>query len=150
MRRGGHSVARTSPDRVLAHELDRFRRRFWDPNCVFINSERLSPNVCTPRVQLDRWVYGYRPAQDLESAAVLLASLKDLWAHPATTAEDRAAICRRLFAQIVYDTDAQAVKAIHLRGELAPLFAVLPAEVYTRSGSDGIRTRGLLRDRQAC
>ncbi len=34
------------PDRALAHELDRFRRRFWGHNCAFINSERLSPNVC--------------------------------------------------------------------------------------------------------
>ncbi len=54
------------------------------------------------------------------------------------------------FGRIAVDTDAGALKEAYLPAELAPLFAGFSGQVCTPSGSDGIRTRGLLRDRQAC
>lgn len=91
------------------------------------------------------------PAEvDLDAAGALLEDLTALWDHPASTAERRKGLCKRFFTSIVVDIDACRIKEIHLREGLNPLFAVLPEQVYTPSGSDGIRTRGLLRDRQAC
>jgi site-specific DNA recombinase len=87
---------------------------------------------------------------EVEKAWELLDSLRRVWGHTATSVEDRAAICRQLFSRVVVDLDGKAITEIHLREEFAPLFAALPAQVYTNGGTDGIRTRDLLRDRQAC
>jgi hypothetical protein len=89
------------------------------------------------------------PAEvDLDAAGALLERLTSLWEHPATTAEQRKEFCARLFTRVVADTEEGPLTALHLREELSPLFAVLPAQVYTPSGSDGIRTRDLLHDRK--
>ena len=108
---------------------------------------------------------------DLDAAAAMLENLQQLWAHQATTTEDKVMVARRLLESVVIDTDTDSIKEIHLQGELEPLFAVLPSQVslahsprlnlpstagthdsvmYTTCGTDGIRTRDLLRDRQAC
>ncbi len=108
---------------------------------------------------------------DLDTAAGVLENLQQLWVHPATTTEDKVAIARKLIESVLVDTDCDTIKEIHLQGELEPLFTVLPSQVYlahsprlnptstagthdgvmyTTCGTDGIRTRDLLRDRQAC
>jgi site-specific DNA recombinase len=104
------------------------------------------------RIELgDRLARLVVPAElDLDEAGALLEHLTALWLHPATTQEQRKGFCGRVFARVIVDTDSGLIKEIHLREGLATLFAVLPEQVYTPSGSDGIRTRGLLRDRQAC
>ena len=91
------------------------------------------------------------PAEvDLDLAATFLTDLRTLWESDAVTAEQRSDLCHRLFVRITCDTVAGRIREMHLPRELAPLFAVLPGQMHTSGGSDGIRTRGLLRDRQAC
>jgi hypothetical protein len=76
---------------------------------------------------------------DLDVAGALLEDLTSLWEHPSTTAEQRKGFCGRLFTRVIVDTDAVRIYEIHLREPLAPLFAVIPEQVHTPSGSDGIR-----------
>ena len=85
---------------------------------------------------------------DLEAAGAFLAALPALWKDAHSTQEQRAGLCARLLTRVVCDLDRGVITAIHLREELAPLFAVIPPQVHTPSGSDGIRTRDILRDRQ--
>jgi hypothetical protein len=74
---------------------------------------------------------------EVEKAWELLDSLQTVWGHAATSVEERAAICRQLFSGVVVDLDGKAITEIHLREEFAPLFAALPAQVYTNGGTDG-------------
>ena len=76
----------------------------------------------------------------------MLHGLDSLWA--VANPDERKAIAAELFDAIYCDLDRREIKAVELKKALHPLWNALPK--CTQSGSDGIRTRDLLRDRQAC
>jgi site-specific DNA recombinase len=85
----------------------------------------------------------------LAGLAGLLADVAAGW--NAATPEQRNRLARLLFEEIVIDDNR--VVAVKPRPELAGFFLLdcqTRAAMYRTCGTDGIRTRDLLRDRQAC
>jgi len=104
---------------------------------------------------------------DVDRAAALLRDLRAMWADAA--AEERRQIAHDLFEAVYCDLDGQTDYTVQLKSTLHILQSVLPKQtvtyksaepppksrtdsdaICTSSGTDGIRTRDLLRDRQAC
>jgi site-specific DNA recombinase len=81
---------------------------------------------------------------DIEAAIAQLDELTALWAE-ATPAE-RADILRGMFDAVAIDLDARQIVGVRPKKHNA---AVVSAAFY-KDGSDGIRTRGLRRDRATC
>lgn len=84
---------------------------------------------------------------DMEEIAARLANLGVLWRD--ATDEERAEIAAGLIDAVWVDLDGRRVLGIQPAIEFGMHSAALPT-MWAYSGTDGIRTRGLLRDRQAC
>ena len=78
-------------------------------------------------------------------AAALVTNLASLWAE--ANADQRRRLAAEIFIAVYCDLDARQVVALQMNRALLPLRSALPTSV-SWSGSDGIRTRDLLRDRQ--
>jgi len=101
------------------------------------------------KARIDAEVATLQPAKeevDLETAAHRLRHLKALWEH--ATPEERREVVQHLFTAVWCDLNGKRVVAVQLGRAFLSLRNALPK--CTQCGSDGIRTRGLLRDRQAC
>ena len=81
-----------------------------------------------------------------EHAATRLRDLAGLWEH--ATPEERRDLAGRMFEAIWCDLDGKRIIAVQMKRAFLPLKNALFG--LSECGSDGIRTRGLLRDRQAC
>jgi site-specific DNA recombinase len=86
-------------------------------------------------------------AVDVDHAAAQLANLKALWAD--ATEEERRTIVLGIVEAIWVDLDGNQVEAVQPKAWFYPLREAFPA-TWAFCGTDGIRTRDLLRDRQAC
>ncbi len=97
---------------------------------------------------------------DLDRAAALLEDMRTLWDE--ANREERREIVHALFEGVWVDLDTRRDFQVQLKSTLSCLESVLPKHTIangrtnsddatcTSSGTDGIRTRDLLRDRQAC
>jgi len=82
-----------------------------------------------------------------ERAAALVRDLPAVWAS--ATEEERRALVATVVEAVWCDLDKKRVAGIQYKDVLYPLRGVLPPLVAW-NGTDEIRTRDLLRDRQAC
>ncbi len=99
--------------------------------------------------ELDALPIAKRADVDLDRAATLLDDMQTLWY--AATVEERREIAHALFEGVWVDLDTRRDFHVQLKSTLSCLESVLPERTQcTSSGTDGIRTRDLLRDRQAC
>jgi len=106
-----------------------------------------------------------RDGSNARQAAALLGNLGMLWDQ--ATPEQRRKIAASLFDGVYCDLDGKRIVAVKLKRAFLPLRNALPTHTAanpaeatsactpdepecTQCGTDGIRTRDLLRDRQAC
>ncbi len=86
---------------------------------------------------------------DLDRAAALIDDMQSLWS--AASREERREIAHALFEGVWVNLDTRRDFQVQLKNTLACLESVLPNRTEcTSGGTDEIRTRDLLRDRQAC
>jgi len=126
----------------VMRKLERLKRLVIDGDI-----EQNEYRIEKARLETDIAGIGPAPATvDTTKAATLLWDLHALWRE--ASPEERRQIASQLFDAVYCDLDAKKVIAIQMKKAFLPLRNALFN--LSECGSDGIRTRGLLRDRQAC
>ena len=123
------------------------RRLLCKSGCSWM--EILTSPIIAPKARIEAELAALQPPAETttaEAAANLLRDLTALWER--ATPEERRDIAAQLFTAVHCDLDSRRVVAVQMNSAFLTLRNALPK--CTLGGSDGIRTRGLLRDRQAC
>ncbi len=138
-------AARLAAQRTaLERKLERVKRLLLDGD---IEQEDYRREKARIEQELATLVVPTRGAE-IEEVAELLHNVSTLWAE--ATLQERRTLAASVFEAIYCDLDAKQVIAVQMKTAFLPLKNAIPSAVLCECGSDGIRTRDLLRDRQAC
>ena len=148
-----HALAAATRDETATHRQDRRgvleRKRARLKDLVkegILTAEEYRADVAAIDAELTALGHDSEVA-DVEVIASTLANLGKLWTE--ATDEERLEIAAGLIDAVWIDLDGKKVLGIEPAGDYHPLQVAFPA-VWSFSGTDEIRTRDLLRDRQAC